>query len=46
MVALGQENAGEVLKYLTDYEIEDITHTITELKGQGPISVETEHRLG
>jgi flagellar motor switch protein FliG len=32
MVALGQENAGEVLKYLTDYEIEDITHTITELK--------------
>jgi flagellar motor switch protein FliG len=32
MVALGQENAAEVLKYLTDYEIEDITHSITELK--------------
>ena len=32
MVALGQDNAADVMKFLTDYEIEDITHTITELK--------------
>ena len=32
MVALGQENAADVMKFLTDYEIEDITHTITEIK--------------
>ena len=32
MVALGQENAANVIKFLSDYEIEDITHTITELK--------------
>ena len=29
MVALGQENAAAVLKFLTDYESEDITQTIT-----------------
>ena len=32
MVALGQENAANVIKFLSDYEIEDITQTITELK--------------
>ena len=32
MVALGQESAADVMKFLTDYEIEDITHTIAELK--------------
>jgi len=32
MVALGQENAADVMKFLTDYEIEEITHTITEIK--------------
>ena len=32
MVALGQEDAADVMKFLTDYEIEDITHTITEIK--------------
>ena len=32
MVALGEESAGEVMKYLADYEIEELTQTITELK--------------
>ena len=32
MVALGQDNAADILKFLSDYEIEEITHTITELK--------------
>ncbi len=32
MVALGEESAGEVMKYLADYEIEDLTQTITQLK--------------
>ncbi len=32
MVALGQEGAADIMKFLTDYEIEDITHTIAELK--------------
>ena len=32
MVALGQENAADVMKFLTDYEIEEITQTITEIK--------------
>ncbi|MFC1526024.1 flagellar motor switch protein FliG [Candidatus Latescibacterota bacterium] len=32
MVALGQENAADVMKFLTDYEIEDITHNIAELR--------------
>ena len=32
MVALGQDNAADILRFLSDYEIEEITHTITELK--------------
>ena len=32
MVSLGEEAAGEMMKYLADFEIEDITHIITELK--------------
>ncbi len=32
MVAMGQENAAEIMKYLTDYEIEEITQTIAEMK--------------
>ena len=32
MVALGEEAAGEIMKYLADFEIEDMTHVITELK--------------
>jgi flagellar motor switch protein FliG len=32
-VALGQEAAGEVMKNLTDYEVEEITQAITALKG-------------
>ncbi|MFH1572016.1 MAG: flagellar motor switch protein FliG [Gemmatimonadota bacterium] len=32
MVALGQEGAADIMKFLTDYEIEEITHTIAELK--------------
>ena len=31
-VALGQEAAGEVLKYLSDYEVEEITQAIANLK--------------
>ncbi len=32
MVALGEEAAGEIMKYLADFEIEDLTQVITELK--------------
>lgn len=32
MVALGEECAGEVMKYLSDFEIEELTQIITELK--------------
>ena len=32
LVALGEESAGEVMKYLADYEIEELSQTITELK--------------
>jgi len=32
MVALGEEAAGDVMKYLADFEIEELTHVITELK--------------
>jgi len=41
MVALGQESAAEVLKFLSDFEIEQITHTIAELKHL-PIEVQDE----
>ena len=41
MVALGQESAAEVLKFLSDYEIEQITHTIAELKHL-PIDIQDE----
>jgi flagellar motor switch protein FliG len=32
MIALGQETAAQILKYLNDYEIEEITQAIAELK--------------
>ena len=32
MIALGQEAAAQILKYLSDYEIEEITQAIAELK--------------
>ena len=32
MVALGKEAAGEVMKHLADFEIEEMTQIITELK--------------
>ena len=32
MVSLGEEAAGEIMKYLADVEIEELTQTITELK--------------
>ncbi len=41
MVALGQESAADIMKFLTDYEIEEITHTIAELKHL-PIDVQDE----
>ena len=41
MVALGQESAADIMKFLTDYEIEDITHTIAELKSL-PVPVQDE----
>ena len=41
MVALGQEGAADIMKFLTDYEIEDITQTIAELKHL-PVDVQDE----
>lgn len=41
MVALGQESAADIMKFLTDYEIEEITHTIAELKHL-PVDVQDE----
>ena len=32
MIALGQETTAEVMKYLTDYEIERIAESISELE--------------
>ena len=32
MVALGEEVSGEVMKHLSDYEIEEITQAIASLK--------------
>ena len=32
MVSLGEETAGEIMKYLADIEIEELTQSITELK--------------
>jgi len=32
MVGLGEETAGEVMKYLSDYEIEEITQAVTGMK--------------
>src|SRR3972149_4911306 len=31
MIALGQDTTAEILKYLNDYEVEDIAQAITEL---------------
>ena len=41
-VALGQETAGEVMKFLTDYEIEEITQAVAGLKN---ISVEMQDKV-
>ena len=32
MVALGEDNAAEIMKYLADFEIEDIAQAVTELR--------------
>ena len=42
MVALGEEVSGEVMKHLTDYEIEEITQAIASLKN---VSVELMDRV-
>ena len=42
MVALGHEVAGEVMKHLTDYEVEEITQSIAALKS---VSVEVMDRV-
>ena len=42
MVALGEEVSGEVMKFLSDYEIEEITQAIASLKN---ISVEVMDRV-
>ena len=41
-VALGQETAGEVMKFLTDYEIEEITQSVANLKN---VSVEMQDKV-
>ncbi|MBT4098746.1 MAG: flagellar motor switch protein FliG, partial [Gemmatimonadetes bacterium] len=41
-VALGQEAAGEVMKFLSDYEIEEITQAVANLK---TVSVELQDRV-
>jgi flagellar motor switch protein FliG len=41
-VALGQETAGEVMKFLSDYEIEEITQAVANLKS---VSVEMQDRV-
>ena len=41
MVALGQESAADIMKFLTDYEIEEITQTIADLKHL-PVDVQDE----
>ncbi len=41
-VALGQETAGEVMKFLTDYEIEEITQSVANLKN---VSVEQQDKV-
>jgi len=41
-VALGQEIAGEVMKFLTDYEIEEITQSVANLKN---VSVEQQDKV-
>ncbi len=41
-VALGQETCGEVMKYLTDYEIEEITQAVANLKN---VSVDMQDKV-
>ena len=41
-VALGQETAGEVMKFLTDYEIEEITQQVANLKN---VTVEMQDKV-
>ena len=41
MVVLGQEGAADVMKFLTDHEIEELTQTIAELKSL-PIELQDE----
>jgi len=49
-VALGQETAGEVMKFLSDYEIEEVTQAVAHLKNvtvsmQDKVLEEFEHHL-
>ena len=50
MVSLGEDAAGDIMKYLADFEIEDLTHIITALKSlpndvQDRVLEEFEHHL-
>ena len=42
MVALGEDASGEVMKHLTDYEIEEITQSVVNLKN---VSVEQQDKV-
>ena len=41
-IALGQETSGEVMKFLSDFEIEEITQAVANLKS---VSVETQDKV-
>jgi flagellar motor switch protein FliG len=41
-VALGQESAGEVMKFLSDFEIEEITQSVANLKA---VTVEMQDKV-
>ena len=41
-VALGQETSGEVMKFLTEYEIEEITQAVAALQN---VTVEMQDRV-
>ncbi|MFP6643475.1 MAG: hypothetical protein VCF24_07940, partial [Candidatus Latescibacterota bacterium] len=41
-VALGQETCGEVMKFLSDYEIEEVTQAVANLKS---VSVEMQDKV-
>ena len=42
MVAVGQETAGEMMKFLSDYEIEEITRAVAHLKN---VTIEMQDRV-